>query len=403
MIKKNLLLTGLITLITATCLITAGEATKSIPVGITITGENILTDIKPALRDIVVSPDGKKLLLWVGHGFYITDVNNIKKVTYLLEEPLKSYWWSPDSLYIIEEEMDYLIKDKPDDPDSKQINFIVTNINTKEQTTYSLSRKSLSYSEGIWYVIKQDAYGKVTMVHPSDLQANEPLLGEGMMLPYQVTKNIGKRYYEETEEKEIWIRTKHKDFKILDNVGEVRHADLSPKHDRLLISYIETQKLGSKEKAKSYVYDLKTNKLYDLLALTGVESGYEWSPDGEWLIYSKVSKQFELIVSESEYDKIKQKEKAYFDWAAYGNYPVGDIFVVSWDAKNVVQLTKDSEVGKTASFYSPAVWFGDNKIAFLYLTFKYEEMIQVKGENYPTLFHAVPEWGLKIGEIKLKK
>jgi hypothetical protein len=331
----------------------------------------------------------------VGHELYITEVNDIKKLTYLTIEPTEMYWWSPDSQYIIKDKIDYLIKDEPDAPASKRIDFTIVNINTKEETIYSVPRKSLSYSEGMWYVVKQNNADKVTMVHPQDLSNDDPLLQEGMMLPYQITKNVGKRYYEETEEKEIWIRTKEKDFKILDKVGEV-WAELSPKRNRLAISYTETQELGGEEKAKSYVYDLKTNKLYEH------DRVGSWSPDGEWLMYSKVSKKFDIIWAKSVEQQIKEGKIHYFDWAEWSGYPIGDIFVVSWDAKNIIQLTKDSEIGKTVTFKDPAIWFNTNKVAFLYLTLQYDKREPVKND-YDILINVVPSWGLKIGEIIFKK
>ena len=271
------------------------------------------------------------------------------------------------------------------------------NIATDETSVYSVPRKSDSSFEKLWYVAKQDNTGKITMVYPTDVSKYDPLLQKGM-LPYQV---ITKEGNPSTEEKEIWIRTKDKDTKILGNVGRIYQAALSPDRNRLFIHFTEPYQPADKSRIleeQRYVYDLATNKLYEL-PVQGWN--FSWSPDGEWLMYLNADKSVDINLAESEHQKIKERKSSYVDWEAFSYY-ITNLFVASWDGTQIAQLTKDNEESKLITLEGSNTWIDNNKIAFFYLSFRYNK-IKAKKDESLLMDVIIPSGGIKIGEITISK
>jgi hypothetical protein len=340
-----------------------------------------LKDLTPSLKWILSSPDGEKLAFF-DYALHITNINNLKEI---ISFPFSVtaeflFGWSPDSEYVV---------------CTNYIDFISVNITTKEMSVFSVQCKSFSRSERLWYVIKQDNNGKILVVHPTDVEKDDPLLKNGM-LPYQVVKKEGAS---NTEEKEIWIRTKERDFKILDNVGGIYQAILSQARNRLLINFAEPYRPDKHKgeyllKGRCCVYDLKTNKLYDLPVDA---KDFSWSPDGEWLLYPKeTGKSVGVDPKNSIYEKMYNKQMAYFEWEGL-SYHLNNLFAISWNGEKVVQLTKNDDNRKTIILNGPATWISNNKIAFFYTDFKYDKMEAT--QNSIELKEVIPSWGIKIGEI----
>lgn len=342
---------------------------------------------------IIFSSDGKKLAILVSDTYYVVEVKDIKdstKVKKIFSTSDTSHLrqWVPDNKSIIIEDRLYRPNEKQEDI------FIIVNTVTNDSSKYPITKKSKSYNEALWYMIKTSDDGKININHPEDIEKDNALLKEGMV-PYLVNqkKDQGFHYRITDEENEVWIKTKNKDIKILDKIGGIYERELSLKGDRLLIFF---EVVGSRNtKKKACIYDLNTNGLYDLPQ--GGEN-YTWSPDGDWLLYSKSDKLVSISRPESEFKRIQEGEIPYFDWEAT-SYSLSDLFLTSWDGKKTIQLTKDKEGEKTITLEGPAAWSKDNKIAFIYTSFKYEEIEQPKEGTYLILKNAIPSYGIKLAEV----